>query len=272
MLGLLIALTGCKGCSGTIDLGKGPEADARLTSDLYTWECADNETGDIYEGVFSFDVALEYAPDGLQERGLPGGCVYGLSMFPEDAGGSGADIPGLSSDPRWSTPDTSGKLRREAKGFYFHEVLSNVRSCQHSDELLYEGVELEDAEALTGAVTPPAGEIGWVDTDIDDTDEDGNLSFGETAELSWDQEGWDEAWVQIRQEREGEVWGTVTCNATGEDGFVIDEEVWGLLNGDLVVEYINVYVGFQNTDVLEMEDGQKVETVTRGMHVLVVQD
>ena len=110
-----------------------------------------------------------------------------------------------------------------------------------------------------------------MDEDIDDVDEDGNLSFGEPVELSWDAEGWEETWVQIRQERDGEPWGTVTC-AADEDGFYVDDEVWGLLNGDLPVEYINLFVGFQNSDVVEMEDGQKVEVVTRGMHVLVVQD
>ena len=272
MLGLLILLTGCKGCSGTIDLGQGPEADARLTSDVYTWECADNETGDVYEGVFSFNVALEYAPDGLQDRALPGGCVYGLSMFPTDAGAAGANLPGLDDNPRWATSDAGGELRREAAGFYYSEVLSNVRSCQRSEDLLEEGVSLEDAAALTGATTPPAGLIDWVDEDIEDDDGDGNLSFGETVELTWEADDWDEAWVQIRQERDGEAWGTVTCNASGADGFVVDEEVWELLNGDLAVEYINLYVGFQNTDVVELDDGQKVDVVTRGMHVLVVQD
>lgn len=273
MLGLFALLTGCTGCSGTLDLGAGPEADARLTSDIYTWECADNETGDVYEGVFSFNVALEYAPDGLQDRALPGGCVYGLSMFPDDAGAGGSDLPGLNGDePRWSTEESGGELAREAAGFYYQEVLSNVRSCQHSEDVLADGVMLEDAGALTGAQTPGSGEISWVDEDIEDTDGDGNLSFGETVELDWDDEGWDEAWVQIRQERDGESWGTVTCDATGSDGFVVDEEVWSLLNGDLPVEYINLYAGFQNTDTLEMEDGQKIEVVTRGMHVLVVQD
>ena len=268
--GGFLLLAGCKGCGGSIDLGQGPESDARLTADVYTWECADNETGDVYEGAFSFNVSLEYAPDGLQDRTLPGGCVYGLSMFPVDAGSSGTDIPSVNSDPRWETEARSGVLSREAAGFYYNEVLSNVRSCEPSDDLVEDGVTLLEAGPLTGAQTPPAGFIDWID--IQDDDGDGNIDFGEEVELEWDADDWDEVWVQIRMEREGEAWGTVTCNASGEDGFVVDDEVWSLLNGDLNVEYINLFVGFQNTEVQEMEDGQKVEAVTRGMHVLVVQD
>jgi hypothetical protein len=269
---LFLAMAGCKGCSGEIELGQGPQSDARLTADVKTWECSDDGGETLYEGVYSFDIYLEYAPDGLQERALPGGCVYGLSMFPVDAGSSGEDIPGLSDDPRWTAGDDSGRLERTSPGFYEAQVLNNVHSCQSSDDLLSDGVMLEESANFTGAVTPAAGSIAWVSTDIEDTDDDGNLSFGETVDLSWETEDWDEVWIQIRQERDGEAWGTVTCNATGMDGFEVDENVWELLNGDLAVEYINLYVAFQNTEIQEMEDGQKIEVVTRGMHVLVVQD
>lgn len=272
LAGLFLTMAGCKGCSGQIDLGKGPESDARLTADVKTWECSDDGGETLYEGVYSFDIYLEYAPDGLQERALPGGCVYGLSMFPQDAGSAGEDIPGLDGDPRWSAGDESGRLERTSAGFYEAQVLNNVHSCQSSDELLSDGVMLEEASTFTGAVTPAAGTIDWVDTDIDDTDDDGNLSFGETVDLSWETEGWDEVWIQIRQERDGEAWGTVTCNATGMDEFSVDEDVWSLLEEDLPVEYINLYVAFQNSEIQEMEDGQKIEAITRGMHVLVVQD
>ena len=41
---LLIGLTPLflgTGCSDELELGGGPEGDARLTADIYTWECTD---------------------------------------------------------------------------------------------------------------------------------------------------------------------------------------------------------------------------------------
>mgnify|MGYP006928211186 CR=1 FL=1 len=265
----LLGMAGCKGCGGTVNLGQGPEPDARLTADVYTWECSDNAEN-FYEGVFGFDISLEYAPDGLQERALPGGCVYGLSMFAEDAGHDGEDLPGLTAEPRWSAGEMGGALGREGPGYYYAEAFSNVMSCQPSDELVEEGVSLVSGAAFTGAVTPAPGFIDWVE--VQDEDEDGVLSVGETVEVEWDAEGWDEVWIQVRKERDGENYGAVTCNVTGEDGFVVDEDVWDLFQGNVNVEVINLYVGFQNRDLVEMDDGQTIEVVTRGMHVLVVAD
>lgn len=257
------------GCNGSINLGKGPEADARLTADVYTWECGDHETETTYEGVFSFNIAMEYAPDGLQDRQLPAGCVYNLSMFPEDAGASGTDIPGLRQEPAWTNGNESGVLQRKGAGFYYSAVQNNEHKCDRAEDLLANGVTLSEAAGFSGATAPVPGSVDDVFTT--DANGDGLIDFGEEVELEWDVDGWDEVWIQIRQERDGEAWGTVTCNASGEDGFVVDDDVWGLLT-ELPVEYINLYVGFQNTDVQEMEDGQKIELVTRAMAVLVVQD
>jgi hypothetical protein len=256
-------------CKGSIDLGQGADADARLTTDVYTWECGDASTGEIYEGAFSWNVSLEYAPDGLQDRQLPSGCVYGLSMFPFDAGTQGADIPGLTDEPEWFAGDRQGELRREGAGFYFDEVFSNVRTCEKADELLESGLTLEGAGSFSGAATPTAGSIG--DVSISGTAKEGVIEFGETVQVDWDAEDWDDVWIQVRQERDGEAWGTVTCNAGDGDSFTVDEDVWDLLT-ELPVEYIDLYVGFQNTEIQELEDGQKIELVTRGMHVFVVQD
>lgn len=44
------------------------------------------------------------------------------------------------------------------------------------------------------------------------------------------------------------------------------------MDGDLPVETINLYVGFTNLEEQEMDDGQKIKGITRGIHVLVVQD
>ncbi|MCB9758963.1 MAG: hypothetical protein H6739_03915 [Alphaproteobacteria bacterium] len=270
---LLLALP-LGACQGKFSLAGGPEPDARLTADVFTWECQDPYTEQVFQGVFSFDVSLEYAPDTLQDRVLPGagGCSEGLSMFPYDAGEGGEDLPGLSSAPTWTTGDQSGRFERLGPGFYLDEVLSNVHSCADAAEMLGDGLTLDDAGPLTGVTAPPAGSIAWVDTDITDDDGDRQITFGETVDVTWDASDWDEAWLQIRQEREGEAWGTVTCAAGSGDSFTITDDVWDLLNEQLNVEFINLYVGFQNSDVQETDDGLQVEVVTRGTHVLVVQE
>ncbi len=94
---LLPLAAGCDS-DGELDIGGGPEPDSRLTADIVTWECQDNE-GSYWEGTYGFTLALEYAPDGLEDRELPdvGDCAANLSMFAVDAGIAGADIPGLDS-------------------------------------------------------------------------------------------------------------------------------------------------------------------------------
>ena len=120
-----------------------------------------------------------------------------------------------------------------------------------------------------GATTPKQASSGAVEVQGDGGD---GLSFGEEASVSWESSGWEETWVQVRMERQGEVWGTVTCNTTGMDSLILDDKVWSQLNGDLNVEYINLYVGFQNRGLFEAETGIKVETVTRAIHVEVVNE
>lgn len=267
-MSILLPVLSLLGCKGNVDLGQGAEADARLTADVYTWECGDSSTGEIYEGAFSWNISLEYAPDGLQDRQLPSGCVAGLSMFPFDAGASGTDIPGLSDEPDWEAGTRSGELLREGAGFYYDEVFTNVHTCEPADELLGGGLELLEAGPFSGAIAPEAGTIADVSVDAGDDD---LIDFGETVEVSWDADEWDEVWIQVRQERDGEAWGTVTCNAGSGDSFTVGDDVWELLNSQLDTPYINLYVGFQNSETQEMDDGQKIEVVTRGMHVFVVQ-
>lgn len=272
----LAALTAtlAPGCKGQIDLGGGAEADARLTADLFTWECYDPESNANFQGVYAFTAALEYAPDGLQDRRLPGpgGCSADLSMFPVDAGSRGENIPNLAGDAHWATDSDSGRLTNEGPGFYYDEIFNNVHSCQFADELLGGGLQLNDAESLSGVTSPAAGAINEVVTDIDDADGNDAITFGEDVVVSWDSEDWEEVWVQIRQERGGEAWGSVTCNASGGAEFDIGSDVWGLLDSTLNVETINLYVGFQNTETVLTESGESVESATRGVHVLVVQE
>jgi hypothetical protein len=265
------------GCKGSLNLGKGEEPDSRFTADVYVWPCiekgADTASADtLYNGVYAFDLALEYAPDALASQTLPapGTCEASLSVFPIDAGASGVDIPDLTGDPEWESVVDVGVLAHGSPGFYFSNVLENQRSCQTTDDVIGGGVVLTNAGSVTGARTPDPGDLGAVT--VADANEDGVLDFGEVTEVSWEASGWNETWVQIRQERDGEAWGTVTCNTTGMESFTLDDTVWGELNETLPVQYINLYVGFTTANTQLPDEVQKVHARTRTIFVQVIQD
>jgi hypothetical protein len=265
-----LAAVACNNKGGA-DFGQGPENDARFVADVYTWECQAHGQ-DNWEGVFAFTVALEVAPDALVPRSLPaaGGCSADLSMFGADPNSELQNIPEVSDEPRWETDLDSGELSNVTEGWYFDQVFENVHNCQTADELLVGGTRLTGAGSLTGAVTPDPGVIYDVSL-VSTTDyEETGFVFGEEIEVDWDVEGWDEAWIQVRRERDGEAWEYATCNTTGLDGFVIDDGVWGLMTEELSGVTNNVYVAFQNHRMTTMEDGQKVEVATRAMHVAVL--
>jgi len=270
-----LAVVGCNRTGGA-DFGAGPDKDARFVADMYTWQCEEGGTN-FYEGVYAFNVSLEVAPDALVPRSLPapGGCSADLSMFGLDPNSVGEDIPEITDEPRWETDADSGELEHLDVGYYYDEVFDNVHNCTTAQSLLAGGTHLLDAGAITSAVTPDPGDIEDVTLSVYGDDEgytETGFTFGDEIDIDWDVEGWDETWIQIRRERELEAWETVTCNATGMDEFTLGSEVWDLMTEDLPVEVNNVYVAFQNTAVLTMEDGQKVEVATRAMHVAVVQD
>ncbi len=273
-----LVVVGCKQ-SGGADFGDGPENDARFITDIYTWQCEEGGTN-FYEGVFAFNVSLEVAPDALVPRALPaaGGCSAELSMFGADANSELANIPAIDDEPRWQTLEEdgeildSGELELVSEGWYYDEVFDNVHNCSTAEDLLSGGTYLDGAGSLTGALTPEPGAINDVTlTSASDYEQTG-FEFGEEIEIEWDAEGWDEAWIQIRRERNGEAWEYVTCNATGMDSFVLDEGVWSLMTENLGDVFNNVYVAFQNHSMQEMENGQKVEVATRAMHVAVAYD
>ena len=265
------------GCKGSLNLGKGEEPDSRFTADVYVWPCIekaeDTASEDtLYNGVYAFDLALEYAPDALASQTLPapGTCQASLSVFPIDAGASGVDIPDLAGDPEWESVVDVGVLAHGSPGFYFSNVLENQRSCQTADDVVGGGVALTNAGSITGARTPDPGDLGAVT--VADASGDGILDFGEVTEVSWEASGWNETWVQIRQERDGEAWGTVTCNTTGMESFTLDASVWGELSETLPVQYINLYVGFTAANTQLPDEVQKVHARTRTIFVQVIQD
>lgn len=264
---------GCKGKS--VALGAGAEPDARLVADVYTWACEqlDTGTGEIrtWEGVFSYNVALEYAPDALVDRSLPAsGCTETANIFATDAGSGGTDIPAAPS-PQWSNGDYGGVVQWQGPGFYYTSVFANQRSCQEAEDLLGSGTLLSDAGSLSGAITPAPGQgiDGELSGEIDKTT---GIAFGAEVTATWDPTGWGESWVQVRREKSGVAVETVTCATTGQSTFTVDDSVWSLMNPALEVDVTNLYVAVQNRDTQTMDDGQQVEVLTRSMHVAVVQD
>ena len=258
------------GCSGELDLGKGAEADARLTADVFTWPCRSGED-DVEQGVYGFTIALEYAPDGLSSRELPpaGSCQGDLSMFPLDAGVSGTAIPEAGSEIAWATSTRSGALAEVSPGFYYEDVLGNQFTCISPADMVSSGISIPTAGSLGSIASPSAGELVSVSSGEDSEE---GLVFGEEVTVEWEASDWEESWIQVRMEREGTSWGSVTCNTTGEDEFDIDGRVWNELNADLNVDTINLYVGFQNNTQISNDDELKLQASSRVIHVDVIQD
>lgn len=253
-----------------ISLGTGAPPDARLFADVYTWECEDLYTYELYEGVFAYDITLEYAPDNLRDRDLPAsGCTSSLDLFPSDAGAGSVDIPDVTT-PSWTTGEITGFLAHEGEGFYRDNVFDNVSSCTDAADLLQDGTTIGEAGVFSGASAPPPGDL----TDITiegEIDETTGIPFGAEVTASWDVAGWDRAWVQVRREKAGVLVESVTCAAEG-DSYTLGNDAWSLLSDAIEVDVTNVYIAFEVDGTSTTSDGQEIVTSTRAMHVAVVQD
>lgn len=256
-----------------IALGQGGDVDARLYADVYTWKCEDR-SGDetqYYDGVYSYQVSLEYAPDSLVSRKLPSaGCTSGLDLFPIDAGSAGEDLPDVGN-PTWANGDVSGTLTHRSDGFYYDDVFGAVDNCTYASDLIGDGTSLSGAGVFSGARTPSAGSLDGIE--ISNFDTETGLTFGQTVDVSWTQKGWDDAWVQIRTESSGgELADSVTCNTGGANSFTVDDQVWSLMNSAVEADVTNLFVTMQNSETVDTEDGQKIDLVTRVVHAAVVRE
>jgi hypothetical protein len=269
--GVLLA-PGCnKNEDSGLYVGGGLNADARLTSDTYTWDCTDGSGTVDYMGVFGFDIAVEFVPDGLPPRSLPpvGSCSAGLSMFAVDALASGSAIPAAAETPGWATDGDDGVMEQILDGLYFTDVFKNVLSCQSVAGVIGSGVRLVDAGVLDGVTSPTAGSLDLVTASGNYS---GGIAFGEDVDLSWEASGWEDSFVQIRRVRNDVAYETVTCNTTGEDSFALDSDVWSLFDEDLSVDVNFLYVGFANSGEVETDYGQLVEVQTRALHVIGINE
>jgi len=268
---LVWGLWGCNSGKSVID-GLGPQDDARLISDVYTWGC--DAQGDGYDGVYSQTVTLEYAPDALTELSLPsaGGCSVDLDMFPASAGSGGGELPDISGEPTWATDSDNGTLTLIESGFWKDEIGGDYHGCQSVVEVLSGGTVLGNAGVLEGVKGPEASSMPDVNFYGEDDDEIDEVAWGDEITVEWDENDWDNVWIQLRREREDIAWESITCNVTGDDSFSITETIWDLLDESLIVDQNNIYVGFETTREAKTDDGLRVETLTRALAVMSVDE
>ena len=244
----------------------GGSPDARVVGTAFTGTCDWN--GDEWLGVRRLGISLEYAPRGLEDRSLPsrGNCSLDVALFADESRfDGGEDLPKLEGSPRWTATEREGSLTRTTEGLYTGSS-STQGGCAEIDEVFGDGLRLDSAGALDGVGTPSPGTPGLVRVDGElDHDWSGVVQYGNPMDLSWTATGWDESFVQIRAISSGSVMQTLTCNTTGADGFLIDNDIWdelGTTSGTA-----EVYVGFQNVSETR-QGGDKVETITRLAHVV----
>lgn len=275
----LLVMLGCE--TSMVGLGGGEDDDARFVADVYTWYCeacvewtgeGDEATCtefDTHEGVYSYDLRFEYAPDALTRRRAPdAGCSAGIDMFPRDAGSGGHAIPGVDAIG-WENGGESGSLPEISTGMYYDDVYDDVASCASAGDLLGEGTQLTDAGAFSGARAPKPGSLANVT--IPGEDRTGGVEHGAEVTVTWDAEGWDESWIQLRRETfQGELQESVTCATGGEDSYAIGSDAWELFSSAVEPEVTNLYVVVQNRESVTTEDGQSLEAITRAVHAAVV--
>ena len=202
-----------------------------------------------YLGTYGLELTWSTPPTACRIS-LPeaGECVADVSMFPQDAGTYGTEIPNAS-------PAGTGWQRRRilAPGFYHADVLGNQRSCIFKLDA-HPGCEHRGCRQPRGG-RGPGSDLEIVSFDGENTQLNQGIDFGSELTLSGGQRL---GLFLISCARSAAyAYGSVTCNTTGQDSFLIDDEVWSLLDQDLNVETLNLFVGFQNDGELELESGLK---------------
>lgn len=272
---VLALLAGCASGSGDGEgkVGEGADGasappDARFLTDVYTWTCRSTVDDSVYQGVYGQSLSLEYAPGAVTSLDLPpaGDCQGDLDMRPRSAGDGGLDIPGLGDSPRWESDTEAGVMDRQGRGYYRDEVFPGERTCLDIEEVLGQGALLTEAGVLTGVRAPvPAGVPA-----VDYGDLEGrSISFGDELTVSWDDQDWDQSWIQLAREKEGVAFESATCNTTGMTSFTLGAGAWGLLTEELEVQQNALYIGFQRSERTTL-DGTEVVAITRAVAVAAV--
>ena len=267
---LLLPLTGCLLLGADQDTTPPPPPlTVQFVADAYLQDC--DWSGDFWLGVESLELTLEHDLDGHRavELPAPGTCVDGLELFSADALQSGDDLPGLFARPLWEGPLGSGSLKDIVPGLWHADAFHSPDRCGTLDESLGEGVALTEAGVVSGLASPVHGSLAAVTADGERFTDHAPVQVGDTVELAWEADGWDETFVQVRRLHDGEARQTITCGVSSEGGFTVDDTVWDLVNDAVFAQDTQIYVGLVRRSEVELEDGSARATVlTRAMHVL----
>lgn len=268
---LLLPLVGCDA------LGLGPEEEvepppppitARFAADAVLQDCYWG--GEHWVGVQSLNLTLEHRLDGAVSRELPapGTCTSDVELYAEQSLDGGDPVPGLASRPAWEVQEERGRLPVLVPGLWHGGVFSSPERCGTLDESVGAGVELTDAGTLSGLMTPAVEP--FLEPTIDGVRFEAHegVDTGDVAELAWQAEGWDAAFVQIWREHEGEVREIITCGVSGT-AFTIDDTAWDVANDSLIAESNRVVLGVVREDIETLDSGEaRVLLTTRALHVL----
>ena len=250
--------------------------DSRFVSQVFTWTCEDyvedTATGVVdvstVVGTYGHELSFAYAPSSLEDLLPKSGCVYGAEMFPSDAGSNGSSLENLQGFPQWSNSIDGGELQG-AFGYWFVDAMTSEHSCDAPGSILQHPVSLTNANQFSNYSTETATYVPLVTfTGFEDV-----ISWNDEVTASWGSSGeWDRVWVEMQRTKDGDVYESIVCNVTGENSFTLDEDFWGMLDGNLTVENQNLYVGFEKRTMENTVTSEWIELITRSVAIAVIQD
>ncbi|MCP4804768.1 MAG: hypothetical protein GY913_30210 [Proteobacteria bacterium] len=252
------------------DIGTAP-ADVRVTFDAIAWTCddaGDDGTFDYWVGVEQLFLDVQHAPGELFPYELPDeGCEVWTSPFPDGNHVTGSDLPDRDGPLTWSMPliatfgqPGEGELEQELGGFWRADLFNDYNTCHEAADVLGAEVSFGGSELLAATTLPEPGTLEQVLVDVDIED---GVTIGETIELGWTAEGWDQAFVGFERRRDGVPVEAIVCDAAGLDAYTLDAAFWSLSEVDLPGTTARVMVGFANR---EFEEGDlRMEKVSRAV-------
>ena len=265
---LLAGLGGCTLLGGDTetDTDPPPPITARLVADAIMQDC--RWTEEDWLGVESLSITLHHRSEGAPDITVPapGTCVTGVELFAEEVLARGDDIPGLDGRPRYDSPQASGQLTALTPGLWHSDAFVAPERCGTLEESVGEGVVLVDAGVLTDLGSPAAPTFSTAAADGARFADVRGVQRGQELTLTWEAEGWDGAFVQIRREHEGELREVITCGAAG-GSFTLDDTAWGLANDALLADDNRIYLGLVREELVETVDGSaRAWMVLRAIH------
>lgn len=267
-LPLALSTLACTDGGADTDTDPPPPITARFVADAYLQDCRWSE--EDWLGVEALRVTLHHSSDGVPpvELPAPGTCVNQLELFAEEALPASDGIEGLDTAPRYISPEGEGSLRDVLPGLWHSDVFVAKDRCGTLDEAIGDGVSLDRTGPFSALSTPSNGTIPSAMVDGARFTDREPLSDGDTATFTWEAEGWDAAFVQLRREQGGELRDVVTCGASG-GSFTLDDTAWDQTNSAVLADGNHVYLGLVREELVETVDGSaRAWMVVRALHVL----